>query len=231
MSRANVDYLLRHNPEIDAARVEICPNSIEIHNETIDPVQRAAIRAKYGVPADRKVFVYGGNLGRPQGIPQLIECLKQVENRAGAHFLIVGSGTEAHRLEAYLAERRPGNVQYLSMLPKADYEQLTAACDVGLIFLDHKFTIPNFPSRLLSYMQARLPVLAATDPNTDVGLVAEENGFGWRCGSDDPTAFARMVDLALAADLNAMGDRGFDCLKRLYDVEQSYQIIIQSLQR
>ena len=40
-----------------------------------------------------------------------------------------------------------------------------------MIFLDHRFSIPNFPSRLLSYMQARVPVLAVTDPNTDIGDV------------------------------------------------------------
>ena len=44
---------------------------------------------------------------------------------------------------------------------KEDYELMISACDVGLIFLDHRFTIPNFPSRLLAYMQAGLPVLQA----------------------------------------------------------------------
>ena len=51
---------------------------------------------------------------------------------------------------------------------------LANSCDVGLIFLDKRFTIPNFPSRLLSYMQASMPVLAATDVNTDIGKVIEE---------------------------------------------------------
>ncbi|EKC47374.1 hypothetical protein OBE_15744, partial [human gut metagenome] len=45
-------------------------------------------------------------------------------------------------------------------LPKEDYDIMVAACDVGMIFLDYRFTIPNFPSRLLSYMQAKIPVLA-----------------------------------------------------------------------
>lgn len=56
---------------------------------------------------------------------------------------------------------------------------LANSCDVGLIFLDNRFTIPNFPSRLLSYMQASMPVLAATDVNTDIGKVIEEGKFGF----------------------------------------------------
>ena len=30
MSPANVDYILRHNREVDIHRVEVCPNSIEL---------------------------------------------------------------------------------------------------------------------------------------------------------------------------------------------------------
>ena len=51
-------------------------------------------------------------------------------------------------------------MKLMQRLPKEDYDRLVAACDVGMIFLDHRFTIPNFPSRLLGYMQAGLPVLA-----------------------------------------------------------------------
>ena len=51
----------------------------------------------------------------------------------------------------------------MKYLPKAEYDRVTGACDVGMIFLDHRFSIPNFPSRLLGYMQAKLPVLAVTD--------------------------------------------------------------------
>ena len=47
-------------------------------------------------------------------------------------------------------------------------------CDSELIFLDYRFTIPNFPSRLLSYMQAKLPVLACTDPNTYIEMLLKK---------------------------------------------------------
>lgn len=34
-----------------------------------------SIRQKYGVPVDKKIFVYGGNLGKPQGINFVLECM------------------------------------------------------------------------------------------------------------------------------------------------------------
>ena len=103
---------------------------------------------------------------------------------------------------------------------------MVPACDVGLIFLDHRFTIPNFPSRLLSYMQAGLPVLAATDVNTDVGKVITEGNFGWWCESSDPDAFCALVDKALSADLEEMGNRGTRYLLDHYQTKDAYRVIV-----
>ena len=179
MSQANVEYLLKHNPQIDPAKVEICPNSIEVQDLRVTPAEREALRTKYAIPLDKKVFVYGGNLGKPQGIPFIIECLKSRRDDPDVFFLIVGDGTEYKKLESWFANNEPKNMKLMKRLPKEDYDRMVAACDVGLIFLDHRFTIPNFPSRLLSYMQAGLPVLCCTDPNTDIGTVCMEGGFGW----------------------------------------------------
>lgn len=230
MSQANVDYVIQHNPEIDPDIVEICPNSIEVVDMRIGQMERDAIRAKYGIPLDKKVFVYGGNLGKPQGIPFVIDCLRAECQNPNAFFLIVGSGTEFGKLEAYFEKERPANMKLLKSLPKEEYDRVVAACDVGMIFLDHRFTIPNFPSRMLSYMQAGLPILACTDPNTDIGQVIVNGGFGWWCESDDVSAFAMSVHVAESADCIAMGSRGLSYLSTYYTVSQSYRTIFAGLQ-
>ena len=193
--------------------------------------QRTELQEKYGIPLDKTVFVYGGNLGKPQGIPLLIDCLCNQKENPDAYFLIVGDGTEFKKLEAWFTEAQPKNMKLFKRLPKEDYDCLAAACDVGLIFLDHRFTIPNFPSRLLSYMQAKLPVLACTDPNTDVGQVITDGGFGWWCESNDPAAFGSLVKQACAADRAAMGEKGYSHLTRHYSVEDAYKTILAQLSR
>ena len=160
MSPANVEYVLRNNPELKPSAVEVCPNSVEIMDKSVDAMTRAAIREKYGIPKDKTVFVYGGNLGRPQGVPFIIECLKRADEAADAFFLIVGNGTEYAKIEDFCSRTDLSNVKLMKRLPKDDYDTMVGACDVGLLFMDHRFTIPNFPSRILSYMQAKLPVFA-----------------------------------------------------------------------
>lgn len=226
MSQANVDYLLQHNPEIDPDSVEVCPNSVEPIDLSVSEETRTFIRNKYRIPLNRKVFVYGGNLGRPQGIDFLIDCLRSQADNEKIYFLIIGDGTEYAKLETYIQREHPENVRLMMRLPKEDYDVMVAACDVGMIFLDHRFTIPNFPSRLLNYMQAKLPVIACTDPNTDIGKVIVNGEFGWWCESDDIEAFDNIIrKYTEMNDLFRMRDCSYSYLRDNYSAETSYFLI------
>lgn len=229
MSQANVDYVLQHNPEVKANNVEVCPNSVEVVDMRVSTDDRDEMLRKYGIPLDKKVFVYGGNLGKPQGIPFLIKCLESQKDNLDIFFLIVGDGTEFSKLDEFVKTFKQSNVKLMKRLPKEDYDRMVGSCDVGMIFLDHRFTIPNFPSRLLSYMQAGIPVLAVTDPNTDIGKVVTENGFGWWCESNDVGAFNKKILEILNANLVEMGERGFAFLNKEFSVERTYRSIVKSV--
>lgn len=225
MSQANVDFVIKNNPEIDSKIVEICPNSIEIFDMSVDEETRKNIRNKYSIPLDKKVFVYGGNLGKPQGIDFMIECLKSQEKNKDVFFLIVGAGTEFGKIEDYVNTRKPANVRLMKRLPKEDYDKMVSACDIGMIFLDHRFTIPNFPSRLLGYMQAKIPVFAVTDPNTDIGKIITEGDFGWWCESNSVEQFDNCIRMAVNDVKNPNVE--FDYLKDKYSVSTACETIIK----
>ena len=223
MSPANVKFVLKHNPEMSVDRVEVAPNSIELvvkkYEDGQEKAERYYIRKKYDLPTDRPIFIYGGNLGKPQGIDYLIKCLDANKQRQDCYFVVVGNGTEYSKLQAWyslydnLLETPKGeqattgraNLKLMLRLPKEDYDMLVRYCDVGLIFLDHRFTIPNYPSRLLSYLENKMPVICATDVNTDIGKIAEENGYGYWCESVKPEDFTALVDKMLASDKEGDG--------------------------
>ena len=227
MSQANVDYVIKHNPEVDVKKVEVCPNSIEVVDKSVNESTREQIRMKYGIPLDKKVFVYGGNLGKPQGIPFFIECVKKCRDIEGVFFFIIGDGTEYGMIEDYARTSRQENMKLMKSLPKEDYDSMVGACDVGMIFLDHRFTIPNFPSRLLSYMQAKLPVLAVTDINTDIGDVIDKGRFGWWSESDDAYSVSQLISSIKDENYFEKGNNGFQYLKQNYSAKKTADIIIR----
>ena len=227
MSPANVKYVLEHNPEVNPEKVEVAPNSYEATDYVAPSREQVAeIRSKYHLPVDKPIFIYGGNLGKPQGIPFLMECLEANKDREDCHFVVVGSGTEYGKIEAWYKKVQPKSVSLFSFIPKADYDELVDSCDIGLIFLDYRFTIPNYPSRLLPYLMQHKPILAATDPNCDMGSLAEANGYGFWCPSNSVEAFTACVDKMLAADIRQMGDRGYRFFLDNYTVEHTYEKIV-----
>lgn len=236
MSPANVDFLLKHNPEIDANRVEVAPNSIKLRDDDVlncDKGQLKAarhyIRKKYDLPLEKPIFIYGGNLGIPQGIDYLVKCLDANKNRTDCYFVVVGSGTHYGLISEWYSNNHNHNVKLMQALPKSEYDTLVRTCDVGMIFLDHRFTIPNYPSRLLSYLEYKMPVVCATDVNTDIGKIAEENGYGYWCESVKTEDFTALVDKMLASDRKAMGEKGYEFLKNNYLVEHTYNAIVKHM--
>ena len=230
MSEANQTFVIRHNPEIDTKKVEVNPNSIEPIHVNYTEEDKIHIRDTYHLPLNKKILVYGGNLGKPQGLDFLLETIKGNQN-SNAYFLIVGDGTEYARLNNWFNTNKPDNAMLLKGLSKLDYNKLLAACDVGLIFLHKDFLIPNFPSRLLSYLEMRKPVIAATDVNTDIGDVIEKNKCGYKVIACDIDAMSGVIDNVVnQVDLDQLGNNGWSLLHRDYLVDKSYQLIEEKLQ-
>jgi len=82
-------------------------------------------------------------LGKPQGIDFLIKIVAENEHNYDSFIMIVGSGTEFGKIQNWFNEHNPQNAKLMSALPKAEYDKLIKTADVGLIFLDPRFTIPK----------------------------------------------------------------------------------------
>ena len=229
MSQANVDYILAHNPDTSRDKVHVSPNSIEPVDIITNKEIKSETRKKYGIPTDSQVYIYGGNLGKPQDIAFVIECLKQIQDKKDKYFVICGTGTDYLKLESYISQYAPTNVKLINGLPKNEYDELIRACDVGLIFLDKRFTIPNFPSRLLSYMENSMPTIACTDSNTDIGKIIVEGDFGWWCESDDASKFTNIINNIDDDRIEIKGKNARSYLEANYTVQKSYEIIMSKV--
>src|SRR5699024_7335684 len=116
-----------------------------------------------------------------------------MKDRDDCYFIICGSGSEYGVIQEFMHQDKPNNVTLINFLPKQEYDELVMGCDVGMVYLDYRFTIPNFPSRVLSYMEYGIPVLVCADNATDLGKIAEGNGFGLFCPSNDVAKFESQV--------------------------------------
>lgn len=226
MSPANLEFVLKDYPTVKEKMI-VLPNSISVK----EPRKVTKTRKQLGLPEDDIILIYGGNIGKPQSAEFIIECVKEMELIEGGKFIICGWGSETYKVINYIVENEIVNTLYLGQKDVDTYNDITALSDVGLIFLDYRFTIPNFPQRLLSYLNEEKPVICATDLATDIGRIAVENKFGISVPSNDSTLWAQSVK-ELVDDQNkrqSMGKNGYKYLEENYNVNRAYDLIIDHI--
>lgn len=234
MSKFNKRYLLDNNKYLDKSKVEINPNSIYIDSNPISDFEINLSNQfdQISLPNDKILFIYGGNLGQPQGIDFLLDIILDSEaNNKKAYFIIVGSGTEKKRVSKWFHLNNPKNALLLNEMPQNDYNQLLKRCHVGMVFLHPNFTIPNYPSRILSYMENYLPIIFATDENTDVGFEAVEFNYGYWSKSGDLIKIRESIGkLIINSELRIqMGQNGYNRLFSDFNVNNSYSLIVNRI--
>lgn len=224
MSQANIEYLRRHNGWLDAGKIELFPNTKKIGE--LMPTGGFRIRKKLGIPDGAKLFLFGGNMGKPQYVDLLCEICSEFSGRADTFFLAVGRGTDRGKLAERIKVEGIKNALILENLPRDEFEQIVKEADVGLIILDPRFTIPNFPSRILSYMEHAKPVAAFTDRVSDIKDLVEGSGCGvWAWSGDKTGVFAKIDEMAASDKLEEMGLKGRKYTEENFRVERSVRIL------
>ena len=227
MSLRNISYLMEHNPYINKDKFEIFRNTVKIEDNKISNEEKENIRKKYGLEKDDVVAIFGGNFGKPQGLDFLLDILDEYKYAKKLKFVLIGRGTEKNRIFSEIKEKGYKNVYTYDFIPRKDYENLTRTCDIGLIFLDKRFTIPNYPSKTLSYLECSLPIMAAIDKNTDYGKMLEETNSGFWVENGDIKAYKNCFDKLVGNKKlrSEMGKNGRKYFEKECNVVNSVKII------
>lgn len=227
MSPGNVDYVLKHNPEVNPAKVGLLPNW-----RKLEPLsgRDESLKAKYGL-SDKYVVIFGGNIGEPQKIENIVDIARAYEHDQQIVFLVIGRGTKKKHLENLKEKYGLTNLIIKETIPRTDYQKLVCSADVGLISLSEKFTIPNIPSKTLSYFNAKIPILAAIDTHTDYGKLLEESGAGFWSVTGDIETFRKNFD-KLYQDISLrkkMGENGYHYLENKLTANIAYETIMNQI--
>lgn len=218
MSPANMSYIEKNN-HISEDNLEIFPNALSLTDIKVKP--DTDILCKYGIPVKPVKFIYGGNLGLPQGLDFLADAIKATQDIEDAYFIIVGKGSEKTKLFNKL--KGINNVKCIESLPHNEYDKLCNACDIGMVMLDYRFTIPNFPSRTLSYLINAKPIFACTDKATDIKELVEDKAVcGKWCYSNDINEFKLCIDWFVENKhlISKLGENGYKYFKDNFTTEQ-----------
>lgn len=149
-----------------------------------------AYRSAWGLSSDdhRVVCMYSGNMGRKQGLDDLIAALDCLDP---AQLLAVLAGSGAVRDE--VAAALPGlrcPAQLLELQPRSRLREFLAAADIHCLPQKAAMADLVMPSKLLNIMAVGRPVVVAADAGTELARVVTTAGCGLVVPPGDPAAFA-----------------------------------------
>jgi colanic acid biosynthesis glycosyl transferase WcaI len=150
-------------------------------------------RAKFQIGDDVFLASYAGNLGKKQGLETLIEAAALLKPMRSILILIVGDGVMREALEAQVTREGLANVRTMKLLVEADYHGMLAASDVSLILQAPGTGQFFFPSKLLSTLSVRTPVVSVADGDSELAKAVAAGKFGRNVAPARPNELARAL--------------------------------------
>lgn len=204
----DMEALVRRAVGASGAEVVVIENWADL--DDVAPSDRAAnpILAETGL-STKVVLQYAGNMGRTHDIESILRVASQLRDTPDVHFLLVGWGAKEQLVRRAMAEQGLPNITMLGKLPRAAQQDFLNACDVALITFVPGMAGVSVPSRMYNVMAVGKPIIAMTDPHSELALVVREHRIGWVVRAGDVDAL-REVILEASADrgtLTAMGER------------------------
>lgn len=181
---------------VDAGRVQVIRNWTHLPASPTSGVQE--MRSRLGWGADDIVVLHAGNMGRKQGLENVVEAARIADSRGSAvRFVLMGDGNQRKQLEARAAGT--SKIDFIDGLPELDFQLALAAADVLLVNELPGVKDMAVPSKLTSYFSAGVPVIAATDKDSVTAFEIENSGGGVRVDASNPLALVETAE-ALAVD-------------------------------
>jgi glycosyltransferase involved in cell wall biosynthesis len=227
MSQANIDYIVKME-SVDEKKLHILKNWQYLNLEPEIDVK--SITDKYNI-SDKFVIIFGGNMGKPQQLENVIELAIHCNNHHDIVFMLIGEGVMMEKIKVIAKQKNINNIRFHESIPKMEYQSLLKAAQVGLISLHQNFTIPNIPSKALDYWNVGLPILGSIDKATDFGALLDATQSGlWTLAGNHQVLYEKLMQLYRGKELRRqMSKNGKDYFIKNLTPEIAYNTIIVNL--
>ncbi|MBK8811503.1 MAG: glycosyltransferase family 4 protein [Acidobacteria bacterium] len=186
--------------------IDIIPNWAELERVEPRPRGENELLEELGIK-EKIVLLYAGNMGYPNDIESIIECAAQLRDDDRFCFLFLGAGVKRKWLERTVAGKALSNVRILDPRPREEQNVFLNACDVGVVSLVDRMWGVSMPSRTYNILAAGKPILALTEPDSELDRVVREDNAGWSVRPNDPGALRETLE-EIAAGRRLFEDLG-----------------------
>jgi colanic acid biosynthesis glycosyl transferase WcaI len=192
---------------VQADKLALLTNSIDV--EALQPLPREnAFRVQHELRSQDFVVMYSGSVAGKQGLEVLVDAASELRTDPDIVFLLIGEGPYLSDLRIRADRRELGNIHFLPLQGREGLPEQLAAADVLLMTQRRAVTDIVFPGKLLYYMAAGRPILAAVTPDSETGRFITEHQVGVVVPPEQPGELAEAVVQLKRDGPQALGRNG-----------------------
>jgi len=174
---------------IPSVKLHVIPDWADTEN--IRPVSGdGSFRVANGIRPGQFLALHTGNMGKKQDLLNVVRAAELTRHDKDLVWVIVGQGEERKLIETEIAKRDLANIRLLPLQPALALCQMYAAAD--LLVLNQKAAVKDavIPSKLLAYMSAGRPVLAAASAASETARLVQQAKCGLIVQPENAAALA-----------------------------------------
>ncbi|KAA0924171.1 glycosyltransferase family 4 protein [Psychrobacter sp. ANT_H56B] len=180
-------------------KITVIPSWIDEEDITLQSKSDNSILTDLGWQGDQKVvFQFFGNLGRVQGISNLMKAIKLMKRAEDAQFIFIGDGVYVDELKSLIGESNNQNLIYYGSVSQENKSIGLNACDISIVTLADGMLGLGVPSKAYYSMAADKLIFTIMDKNSETYQMVEENNIGWVVESSNIEEIAKMLDKAVS---------------------------------
>jgi len=179
-------------------KVEVIENWIDT-DEIAPGARDNEFRRAAGCRPEDFLVLWAGTLGHVAGAEILPAAAEQLAANREIQFVIVGEGPALQTLQQTAASRSLANVHFMPFQPRERLPEVQSSADVSVVTLARDFGEVSVPSKVLGYMAAGRPMVAAVPEESATAGIVRASGCGQVVPVGDPAALAQAIR-AYAAD-------------------------------
>ena len=150
-------------------------------------------RKAHGIAEESFLVLHSGNMGVKQKLENLVDAAEMLHDERPLLFLLVGDGSEQDRLHRYAAEKRLSSLKFLPLQPRESLPEMLAAADALVLNQSAALVDMVIPSKLLTYMAAGRPVVAAVNADSEAASCIRRSECGIVVPPEQPQALAAAI--------------------------------------
>lgn len=179
---------------------------------------------------DSVIFQFAGNLGKLQGIDNVLSAIKMVESK-DAKFVFIGAGAKLEDVNRF-AEKNPNTIS-LGFVSRNEQNDFLNACDVGIVTLADGMYGLGVPSKSYNIMATGRPILFIGEEDSEIALNIKKYNIGWVVPPNNPGLLKDQIEAILLdrGTIAAKGEKARFVAERVFSktvvLEEYYQYIMR----